>query len=92
MYATLFRPLLSGLCMLAATGAMAQTVPAAIDRAPGDRPMLIDDTARTPSTVPEIIRAPDDFLGSPSSVDPRSVMMPPSLDHQIFAWGRTPPP
>jgi hypothetical protein len=95
-----FRPLLCGtvlavLCLFALQpgAARAQTVAVALDRSPGDSPLLIDESSNAPGNIPEIIRPTDaygDMLGSRAITDPGSALTPPSIDHGIFASERRP--
>ncbi len=67
--------ILGALCLVAlpAGGAMAQTVAVALDRSPGDSPMLIDEAWKAPGNIPEIIRPTtsyEDLLGSRAIADP----------------------
>jgi hypothetical protein len=91
----LFGPLLGALCLLAVPSATAraQTVTVALDRSPGDSPVLIDEPSKAPGNIPEIIRPTDgygDMLGPKSVADPGSVLTPPSVDPRIFASERRP--
>jgi hypothetical protein len=77
-----------GLLALHMNGAQAQTVTVAMERAPGDNPVLIDEAWKAPGNIPEIIRPTDaygDMLGSKATRDPNAVLTPPSVDPRIFA-------
>jgi hypothetical protein len=87
--------ILGALCLVAlpAGGAMAQTVAVALDRSPGDSPMLIDEAWKAPGNIPEIIRPTtsyEDLLGSRAIADPGSVLTPPNVDPRMFASERRP--
>jgi hypothetical protein len=93
MSKSMFLSLIGGISLLAvqAGGGAAQTVAVALNESPGTSPVLIDDPAKAPGNIPEIIRPSNeinDLLNSKATADPGSVLTPPSIDPRIFASGR----